>query len=210
MAKYHKPVLVATGASKLDEVINVMNMVEKVNKNIVLMQCNTNYTANDENFKYIQLNVLKSYAQLFPNAILGLSDHTLGHTTVLGAVALGAKVIEKHFTDNNNLSGPDHKFSMNPKTWKEMVERTRELEYALGSSIKKVEDNEKETCILQRRCLRASRDLVQNELITSDMIQVLRPAPQGSILPYEIDDIIGKRLNNNIVQGSEFKWSDIK
>ena len=89
-------------------------------------------------------------------------------------------------------------------------ERTRELEYALGSSIKKVEDNEKETCILQRRCLRASRDLVQNELITSDMIQVLRPAPQGSILPYEIDDIIGKRLNNNIVQGSEFKWSDIK
>ena len=210
MAKYHKPVLVATGASKLDEVINVMNMVEKVNKNIVLMQCNTNYTANVDNFKYIQLNVLKSYAQLFPNAILGLSDHTLGHTTVLGAVALGAKVIEKHFTDNNNLSGPDHKFSMNPKTWKEMVERTRELEYALGSSIKKVEDNEKETCILQRRCLRASRDLVQNELITSDMIQVLRPAPQGSILPYEIDDIIGKRLNNNIVQGSEFKWSDIK
>ena len=208
--KKWQPVLVATGASKLDEVINVMNMVEKVNKNIVLMQCNTNYTANDENFKYIQLNVLKSYAQLFPNAILGLSDHTLGHTTVLGAVALGAKVIEKHFTDNNNLSGPDHKFSMNPKTWKEMVERTRELEYALGSSIKKVEDNEKETCILQRRCLRASRDLVQNELITSDMIQVLRPAPQGSILPYEIDDIIGKRLNNNIVQGSEFKWSDIK
>lgn len=210
MAKQNKPLLIATGASKIEEVIALIQKILEINNKLVLMQCNTNYSASIENFKYINLNVLKLYAQLFPNAILGLSDHTLGHTTVLGAVSLGAKVIEKHFTDNNNLSGPDHKFSMNPKTWKEMVERTRELEYALGSSIKKVEDNEKETCILQRRCLRASRDLVQNELITSDMIQVLRPAPQGSILPYEIDDIIGKRLNNNIVQGSEFKWSDIK
>ncbi|WP_321777721.1 N-acetylneuraminate synthase family protein [Sulfurimonas sp.] len=210
MANYEKPILIATGASKLDEVIDLMQKVKKVNNDIVLMQCNTNYTANDENFKYIQLNVLKSYAQLFPNAILGLSDHTLGHTTVLGAVALGAKVIEKHFTDNNDLEGPDHKFSMNPKTWREMVDRTRELEYALGRSIKKVEDNEKETCILQRRCLRAVMDLKQGDIITSDMLEVLRPAPKGAILPYEINEIIGKKLNNNVVSGADIKWSDIK
>ena len=209
MAHYNKPMLIATGASKIDEVIDLMTKVEKVNKNIVLMQCNTNYTANDENFRHIQLNVLKSYALMFPNAILGLSDHTLGHTTVLGAVALGAKVIEKHFTNDNSLAGPDHKFSMNSKTWREMVDRTRELEYALGGSIKKVEDNEMETCILQRRCLRASRDLQKGKIITKDMIDVLRPAPKGTILPYEIDNIIGKKLNNNIVQGSDFKWSDI-
>jgi len=140
---------------------------------------------------------------------LGLSDHTLGHTTVLGAVALGAKVIEKHFTDNNNLAGPDHKFSMNPKTWKEMVNRTRELEYALGGSIKKVEDNESETCILQRRCLRASQNLAQGNIITNDMIEILRPAPQNSILPYEIDKILGKELTKDIIQGDIFRWSDI-
>ena len=210
MANYNKPILIATGASKLDEVIELMQKVEKVNKDIVLMQCNTNYTANDENFKYIQLNVLKSYAQLFPNAILGLSDHTLGHTTVLGAVALGAKVIEKHFTDNNNLEGPDHKFSMNPVTWKEMVDRTRELEYALGGTIKKVEDNESETCILQRRCLRVTKDLKEGTIITQDMVEALRPAPKGAILPYEIEDIIGKKLNNNIAEGADLKWSDIK
>lgn len=210
MANYKKPILIATGASKLDEIIDLMQKVEKVNRDIVLMQCNTNYTANNENFKYIQLNVLKSYAQLFPKAILGLSDHTLGHTTVLGAVALGAKVIEKHFTNDNNLEGPDHKFSMNPISWREMVDRTRELEYALGGSIKKVEDNEKETSILQRRCLRASKDLKIGDIITSDMIEALRPAPKGSILPYEIDEIIGKKLNNNIVFGADLKWSDIK
>ncbi len=186
-----------------------MQTIEKINKNIVLMQCNTNYTANDENFKYIQLNVLKSYALMFPNAILGLSDHTLGHSTVLGAVTLGAKVIEKHFTNNNNLKGPDHKFSMNPSSWIEMVDRTKELEYALGHSIKKVEENEKETCILQRRCLRASRDLLKDEIITNDMIEILRPAPKGAILPYEVDDIIGKKLNHNLKYGSYLKWSDI-
>ena len=210
MASYNKPILLATGASNIEDVIHTMRTIEAINNNIVLMQCNTNYTANDENFKYIQLNVLKSYGLMFPNAILGLSDHTLGHTTVLGAVALGAKVIEKHFTDNNNLTGPDHKFSMNPVTWKEMIDRTRELEYALGDSIKKIEDNEKETAILQRRCLRATKNLKKGEIITPDMIEVLRPAPINSILPYEIDDIIGKELTNDIVQGSNFNWRDLK
>ncbi len=209
IANYNKPILLATGASKIDEVIEAMKKVETINENIVLMQCNANYTANNENFKYIQLNVLKLYALMFPDAILGLSDHTLGHTTVLGAVALGAKVIEKHFTDNNNLLGPDHKFSMNPTTWKEMVDRTGELEYALGGSIKEVEENEKETCVLQRRCLRSSRDLVSGDILTADMIEVLRPAPKGSLLPYEIDDIIGKKLTNNIPYGADLKWSDI-
>lgn len=209
MAKFKKPILLATGASKLDEVIDAMRKIEQINKDIVLMQCNTNYTASDENFKYIQLNVLKTYALMFPNAILGLSDHTLGHTTVLGAVALGVKVVEKHFTNNNNLVGPDHAFSMNPSSWKEMVERTRELEYALGGTIKKVEENEEETTVLQRRCLRASRDLVEGSIITKEMIEILRPAPKDSLKPYEIDNIIGKKLNKTKVEGSDFKWSDI-
>jgi len=209
MAQYNKPILLATGASKIDEVIKAMKKVNSINKNIVLMQCNTNYTASDENFKYIQLNVLKSYALMFPNAILGLSDHTLGHTTVLGAVALGAKVIEKHFTNDNSLKGPDHKFSMNPTTWRDMVDRTRELEYALGGYIKEVEENESETCILQRRCLRASQKISKGDILTSDMIEILRPAPKNSILPYDIDKIIGKKVTKDIVQGADFKWSDI-
>jgi N-acetylneuraminate synthase len=209
MANYNKPILIATGASKIDEVTDLITKIEQVNKNIVLMQCNTNYTASNENFKYIQLNVLKSYAIMFPNVILGLSDHTLGHTTVLGAIALGAKVIEKHFTDNNNLEGPDHKFSMNPQTWKEMLNRTRELEYALGGSIKKVEENEKETVILQRRCLRATKFLNKGEIITANMLESLRPAPKGSILPYEIDNILGKSFTKDIIQGANIQWSDI-
>ena len=141
IAKLNKPILLATGASTLDDVKRVVAEIEKVNSDIVLMQCNTNYTADLENMKYVNLNVLKTYQGLYPDIILGLSDHTFGHSAVLGAVALGARVIEKHFTDDNNRVGPDHKFAMNPKTWKEMVDRTRELENALGDGIKRIEDN---------------------------------------------------------------------
>ena len=155
IARKNKPVLLATGASDIGDVQRAVHAILALNPNLVLMQCNTNYTASGENYKYINLNVLKTYAAMFPQLVLGLSDHTSGPTTVLGAVAIGARVIEKHFTDDCTREGPDHPFSMDPDTWNEMVVRTRELEYALGSPDKKVEDNEKETVVVQRRCLRA-------------------------------------------------------
>ena len=95
-----------------------------------------------ENFKYINLNVLKTYAAMFPDVVLGLSDHTLGHVTVLGAVALGARVIEKHFTDDTSRPGPDHPFSMDPVTWRAMVDDVRLLESSLGHGTKEVQENE--------------------------------------------------------------------
>ena len=116
------------------------------------MQCNTNYTNSYDNFKFINLNVLKTFKKIFKNKIiLGLSDHTPGNSTVLGAIALGAKVIEKHFTDDNDRDGPDHKFSMNPLTWRQMIKSSRELELSLGDGEKKIEKNEKQSVIVQRR-----------------------------------------------------------
>ena len=84
---------------------------------------------------------------------------------MLGSIALGAKVIEKHFTDSNNRKGPDHKFSLNPRDWKEMVNKSRELEKALGDGIKKVEKNEFKTIIVQRRSIRASKDLKKGQIL---------------------------------------------
>ena len=141
----------------MEEVQRAVDEILRINPQLVLMQCNTNYTASLDNFRHINLRVLRTYAELFPSAVLGLSDHTPGHATVLGSVALGARVIEKHFTDDNRREGPDHPFSMNPQSWREMVERTRELENALGSTQKFVADNEQETVVVQRRCLRATR-----------------------------------------------------
>jgi len=197
-----KPLLIATGASNMDEVKLAMDIALENKKDVVLMQCNTNYTASLENFKYIELNVLKEYRRMYPDIILGLSDHTPGHSTVLGSIALGAKVIEKHFTDDNERKGPDHKFSMNPESWRNMVDRSRELEYALGTGVKKVMDNEKESVIVQRRGLCASHDLKEGHIITSDDLVALRPCKSDGIEPYKENQIIGKKINCKIENGA--------
>ena len=197
-----KPLLIATGASNMDEVKLAMDIALENKKDVVLMQCNTNYTASLENFKYIELNVLKEYRRIYPDIILGLSDHTPGHSTVLGSIALGAKVIEKHFTDDNERKGPDHKFSMNPESWRDMVDRSRELEYALGTGVKKIMDNEKESVIVQRRGLCASHDLKEGHIITGDDLVALRPCPSDGIEPYKENQIIGKKINCKIENGA--------
>jgi len=204
-----KPVLLATGAADIGEVQRAVHTILAINRQLVLMQCNTNYTASLENFNHIHLNVLKTYALMFPQVILGLSDHTPGHATVLGAVALGAKVVEKHFTDDNKREGPDHKFAMNPQAWADMVENTRQLEKALGSADKKVADNETETVIIQRRCLRAARDIAAGETLTRDMIDVLRPATPGAIRPDLIQNVIGLRAAADLKFGRELRWTDL-
>ena len=209
MAMKGKPVFLATGASTIGEVQQAVRTILAVNPQLVLMQCNTNYTANPENYDHIHLNVLKTYQIMFPEVILGLSDHTFSPATVLGAVAIGARVVEKHFTDDNNRIGPDHPFSMTPESWRDMVERTRELERALGSGDKFVAQNERDTVVVQRRCLRAARDLKCGETITRDMIDVLRPAVDGAIVPYEVDSVVGTRVLVDIPKGKELRWTDV-
>ncbi|MBT5400637.1 N-acetylneuraminate synthase [bacterium] len=210
IASKKKPVLLATGASKMTEVDMAMSILLQRTNDIVLMQCNTNYTASLENFKYINLNVLKAYSRKYPDTILGLSDHTPGHATVLGAVALGACVIEKHFTNDTSRDGPDHKFSMDFNSWKEMVDRTRELENALGLETKKVEDNEQETVILQRRSIRAKKDLMVGDLIYESDLEFLRPCPEDGLPPYELKNILNKKLTKGVKSGGYVKWTNIK
>jgi N-acetylneuraminate synthase len=206
MARKGKPVLLATGASTIGDVQRAVHAILRLNPQLVLMQCNTNYTAEDGNFDNIHLNVLKTYREMFPDLVLGLSDHTHGHTTILGAVTLGARVIEKHFTDDNHRVGPDHPFAMNPETWAAMVKATRQLERALGSGDKFVAENEQETVVIQRRCLRAARDILPGEILTREMIDVLRPATLGAIMPYEIDSVVGLKSLERISQGQELRW----
>jgi sialic acid synthase SpsE len=207
MARKGKPVILATGASDIGDVQRAVHCITSINSQLVLMQCNTNYTASVENFNHIHLRVLNTYKVMFPDLILGLSDHTSGHATVLGAVALGARVVEKHFTDDTGRVGPDHPFSMTPVTWREMVDRTRELELALGSADKMVTANEQDTVVVQRRCLRAARDIQTGEVLTREMINVLRPATPGAIPPYEIQVVVGTRAMVDIPAGKELRWT---
>lgn len=210
IAEKQKPYIMATGASTLDDVHRAVCAGLELNSQLCLMQCNTNYTASLENFKYIQLNVLKVYREMYPDLVLGLSDHTPGHATVLGAVALGARMIEKHFTDDVKRVGPDHAFSMDPNSWREMVDRTRELENALGVGIKQVEDNEQETVVLQRRAIRMAANLAAGSTLTSEHLTVLRPCPKDGFPPYRIDELIGKKLRRDINMGEHLRWTDLE
>jgi sialic acid synthase SpsE len=209
MASKGKPFFVATGASDIGEVQQAVHAILKVNPQLVLMQCNTNYTASPGNYDHLHLNVLKTYATMFPGVILGLSDHNHALAPVLGAVTLGARVIERHFTDSNEREGPDHKFAMNPQKWAYMVEETRLLERSLGKADKFVAGNEVETAVIQRRCLRAARDIKAGEVFSREMIDVLRPATPGAITPNEVARVVGRTALVDMPFGKELRWTEL-
>jgi sialic acid synthase SpsE len=209
IASKGKPVFLATGASNLFEVEAAVETVLTVNRQLCLLQCNTNYTGDLENFKYVNLRVLQAFALHWPGMPLGLSDHTPGHATVLGAIALGARAIEKHFTDDTSRKGPDHSFAMDPRTWREMVDRSRELENALGDGVKRVEPNEKDSAIVQRRSIRLAQDLGAGTVLKADHLECLRPAPAASIAPSRLGEVIGRRLTRDKVKGAELIHEDL-
>jgi N-acetylneuraminate synthase len=201
IAKKNKPVLLATGASTFKDVIFACQSILQINKKLIVMQCNTNYTNDEKNFKYINLNVIKELKLKFKKKIiLGLSDHTPGHTTVLGAISLGARVIEKHFTDDNSRIGPDHKFSMNPRNWHEMIKESRRLEKALGDGLKKIEKNELESYYVQRRSVYTLKNLKKNQILKKEELICLRPYIKNSISPRIIHNFYGKKVKKNVTK----------
>tara|TARA_B100000963_G_scaffold361610_1_gene398090 strand:+ start:3986 stop:5038 length:1053 start_codon:yes stop_codon:yes gene_type:complete len=203
------PIVIATGACTIDDVKRVMQLINKYDNQHCIMQCNTNYTVDPDKIKFVNLNVLQKYKELFPNAILGLSDHTVTPSSVYGSLPFGVRIIEKHFTDDNDRIGPDHKFAVNPTQWREMVTRSREIIDSLGDGLKKVEENEINAYVVQRRSCVSNKDLRKGHLITEDDIDFLRPCPEGSVQPYDWKKIIGKKINCDIEKNESFRWTNL-
>jgi sialic acid synthase SpsE len=203
------PVFLATGASTMLEVEVAVERVLDWNSMLCLMQCNTNYSGNSGNFTYVNLNVLRSYAMHWPAMPLGLSDHTPGHAAVLGAVALGARVIEKHFTDDCTRKGPDHAFAMQPVNWTGMVEDVRRLESALGDGVKRIEANEIESRVVQRRALRVREAVPEGTVLTAEHLEALRPCPYGAMTPADIGHAIGMKTQADYPKGTVLRASDL-
>ena len=196
--------LIAAGAASIDEIRLAMEIVTSHNSEVCLMQCNTNYEGSALNAKFQNLNVLKAFRDLYPTCVLGLSCHMPGWTSVIGAVSLGARVIEKHFTDDKCRPGPDHAFAITPSEWSAMVAETRILESMLGDGVKRVEQNELNTVVVQQRCLRSKLGLVAGEVVNDAMIESLRPCPHDAIKPYDIQAILNKKLLKPIKAGEYF------
>lgn len=210
LSKKNKACILATGASSLQEVADALNILSQSTDRIALLQCNTNYSGSSDNFKYANLNVLKTFKRKFPNVVLGLSDHTSGHAAVLGAIALDGRIIEKHFTDDKSRNGPDHNFALDPSNWREMVDRSRELEDALGDGIKRVEENELETVIVQRRGIYSATSIGKGEILGSKNTIALRPCLERMVAANQVNQIYGKRLCRSIKSGEPINWEDIE
>lgn len=241
MATYDKPLLVATGATMMEEVRMAMDVALKRSQQVLLMQCNTNYTAKHgepeeltrERFASINLKVLDTYARHFPGVPLGLSDHTHGSLTVLGAVGLyDCCAVEKHFTLDSSQEGQDHPFSMMPHEWQNMVDETAALKeqlqadmtfeerlnltkgsvdrpdylmLAIGDGVKKLQPNEMNTVIVQRRAIRAARSLKVGEQLRREDLVELRPCPKDAYPPFQIDQLLGKTLTQPVALGEHIQ-----
>ena len=209
MASKKKPLIIATGASALKEVKVAYETAKKQGIPIALLQCNTNYTAENSNYKFLNLNVLRTYSEHFPEAVLGISDHMPGHVEVIAAVALGARIVEKHFTDSNLNQGPDHKFALDPTAFAQMVKSVRNLENALGDGVKRVEANEEATAIVQRRALYFARDIMAGKKLKQGDLIALRPFEKDMYPPSAEGELLGKAILRNVVQGEALKSGDV-
>lgn len=208
IASMGKPILMATGAASMEDVTRAVAVTEEQGAELVLMQCNTNYTGKEENKRYLNLAVLNTFKKKFPNAVIGLSDHMPDDEIAIAAVAMGAKVIERHFTDDTTRDGPDHAFSLTPTTWRVMVDKVRDLEVMLGDGVKRVEGNEVDTIIAQRRSICLKHDIPAGHKISVDDLDYLRPFPANAFSPHEKDQVIGRVAKRSMVLGSVFTQSD--
>lgn len=188
-----KPVILSTGMAGLEDVEQAVGTVRAAGCNdIVLLQCTSAYPASPET---VNLNAMLTLRRRF-GVWTGLSDHTTGIEIAIGAAALGAAVIEKHFTLDHNLSGPDHRMSLEPAELAAMIYAIRNVEKAMGDGKKRPAANEAETARVARRSLVAARDIGAGELIAADAVAVRRP---GTGLPAsKMDAILGLRARTYI------------
>lgn len=215
IAKKSKPIILSTGMATMEELKEALNIIySQGNKKIVLLHCTTNYpcSLNEVNLRAMQT------MQEELNCLIGYSDHTLGISVSIVAVILGAAVIEKHFTLNKSLPGPDHKASLEPNELKKMIHEIRNMENRLnggekieeilktiqnieeilGSPIKKLTKNEERIKMFVRKSIVANVDIPKGTAITKDMISIKRPGT--GIPPKHLDKVVGKKTKQNIKQ----------
>jgi len=189
IAGYNKNVILSTGMSDLGEIEDALDILilggtEK--EKITVLQCNTEYPTPYED---VNLKVLFTIKNAF-NVKVGYSDHTKGIEVPIAAVALGAEVIEKHFTLNRNMEGPDHKASLEPDELKNMIDAIRNIEKAMGDGIKKPSKSEIKNKTIARKSLIAVREIKKGELFSEENIGIKRPG--NGISPMRWDEVIGK------------------
>lgn len=205
IARLGKPIILATGMCTMQEVRESVNAIlEEGNDKIAILHAVTVYPTHPED---VNLGAMKALQEEFKEFPVGYSDHTLGIDASLFAVAMGARIIEKHFTYDKNADGPDHMHSANPEEMKAIVDKIRLFEVMRGSGIKMPAKGEANTRVNNRKSLVLCRDLKAGELIGENDIDVKRPG--YGIAPKYLNQVIGCRLNKNMSDDDVLDWSDL-
>ena len=205
VARKNKPLILSTGMSFLSEVEQAVRVIRQAGcEHLILLHCVSSYPAAPD---CTNLRAMKTMATAFQLPV-GYSDHTPGIEVALAAVALGACVIEKHFTLDKNLPGPDHKASLDPDELQALVAGIRTVEQALGNGIKQPVSSEEENRIIGRRSLATAATISKGTILKPELVTALRPAT--GISPVEIDRLIGRKVKQNMPQGSLISWSDLE
>lgn len=214
LAQKDLPLILSTGMSTLDEIKEAVSVIagerernafiSPIEKMLTILHCTSNYPAD---CKDVNLRAMQTIATSMGLPV-GYSDHTLGLAVSTAAVAMGAVVIEKHFTIDKNLSGPDHKASLTPLELKELVKQIRDVENALGSSIKEPTQSELPVRALVRRSLTTAKNLKAGMKVSVADLAILRPGT--GISPSELAVILGKKVVRDIKSGTTLQWSDLE
>ena len=205
IAKKKKPIILSTGMATLSEVKEAVRTIKRAKNNkIILLHCTTNYPCSLEE---VNLRAMLTLKKEF-NLPVGYSDHTLGILVPVMAVTMGARVLEKHFTLDKHLPGPDHKASLEPDELKEMIKTIRNVEKTLGNGIKKPTRSEEKIKKVARKSIVAKVDIPKGVKITKDMLDIKRPGT--GIEPKYLKRIIGRKSKKNIKKDELIKLSDFK
>ena len=201
IAKKGKPMIISTGMAVMKEIKDAVQTIQAAGNNqIAVLQCTTSYPLEIENVNLRAMDTIQKEV----GAIIGFSDHTLGNETAFAAVARGAKIIEKHFTINKDLPGPDHKASATPEEFQKLVEGIRKVEKALGRAEKIPTKMEREIANIARKSIIAARTIPAGTSITEDMLIIKRPGT--GLLPRQLKEVIGKRAKKNLPADTLISW----
>ncbi|EMT52252.1 MULTISPECIES: N-acetylneuraminate synthase family protein [Brevibacillus] len=204
IARYGKPVILSTGMNNLESIEKAVAILRKHNTPFALLHCTSIYPTP---YDKVRLGALEELAQAFPDAVLGLSDHSLSNYPSLGAVALGARILERHFTSDKSWPGPDISISMDPTDLKELIEGSRAIFQALGGR-KNVLKEEQPTIDFAYACVVAIRDIRAGEELSMENIWVKRPGT-GEIKAEHFDSLLGKKALSPIKQNEQIRWAHV-
>lgn len=204
VAKFNKPMIISTGAATIEDVKRAYEAIMPINEKLCILQCTASYPAN---FEELDLRVIQTYREMFPDINIGLSSHDNGIAMAVAAYVLGARVIEKHFTLNRAFKGTDHPFSLEPTGLRKMVRDLRRTRQALGDGEKKVYLSERPALMKMGKKLVAARNLPAGKVLTSSDIAI--KSPGDGIAPYELENILGKVLTSPLEVDEAFSWSSL-